>query len=94
MATNQNRSTRQKKYNLKEKQEDVKGCLRNSEINLCNELGLDYREYLLIKEILVRESILQGYITRGFVEQCVKIEKDKTLRVFDFLVEHDLIIQK
>lgn len=72
----------------------MKGSLRTNEISLCNELGLNFREYLLIKEILVRESILQGFISRSFLEHTIKIDKEKSLRVFDFLVEHDLIIQK
>jgi hypothetical protein len=37
---------------------DSKVSLKDKEIKLCNELNLKFREYLLIKEILVRESML------------------------------------
>jgi len=55
---------------------------------------LIFHEYLFIKEVLVRESISQGFLSRNFAEQAFKIDKDRLMGVFDFLVSHDIILEK
>ena len=50
-------------YELKSKSDnkDNKASLTDQEIKLCENLGLIFHEYLFIKEVLVRESISQGF---------------------------------
>ena len=55
---------------------------------------MNFQEYLLVKEILVRESIIQGKLSRVNAEQMIKLEKEKVVGIFDFLVMNDMIIQK
>lgn len=76
---------------------ETKGSFTELENKLCEKLGLKPHEYLLIKEILVRESVSQGFISREFVNQIFdskRTEKHKILDVFDFLVTHDLVLER
>ena len=54
-------------------------------------------EYLMIKEVLVRESIAQGVLSRDSLNNIFdpkRTEKSKLNEVFDFLVAHDLVLEK
>ena len=64
-------------YELKSKSDnkDNKASLTDQEIKLCENLGLIFHEYLFIKEVLVRESISQGFQSRSFAENAFKIGK-------------------
>lgn len=76
---------------------DTKSSFTELENRLCERVGLKPHEYLLIKEILVRESISQGFLSRDFVSQTFdskRTEKHKIMDVFDFLVSHDLILER
>jgi transcriptional adapter 2-alpha len=66
-------------YELKSKcdTKDNKTTLTEQEIKLCESLGLIFHEYLFIKEVLVRESISQGFLSRNFAEQAFKIGNKK-----------------
>lgn len=83
-------------YELKSKcdNKDNKASLTDQEIKLCENLGLIFHEYLFIKEVLVRESISQGFQSRSFAENAFKIDKERLMGVFDFLVSHDIILEK
>lgn len=51
-------------------------------------------EYLLIKDMLVRESLKEGIITKNFLENTFKIEKERLIGVFDFLASENIILAK
>jgi len=83
-------------YELKSKcdSKDNKASLTDQEIKLCENLGLIFHEYLFIKEVLVRESISQGFLSRSFAENAFKIDKERLMGVFDFLVSHEIILER
>ncbi len=45
------------------------------ESKLCEKLGITPHEYLLIKDVLVRECIKEGFITRNFAEETFNLGK-------------------
>lgn len=80
-----------------EELKDTKSSFSELENRLCEKVGLKPHEYILIKEILVRESISQGFLSRDFVNQVFdskRTEKHKIMDVFDFLVSHDLVLER
>lgn len=76
---------------------DTKASFTEIENKLCDRVGLKPHEYLLIKEILVRESVSQGFLSKDYVNQVFdskRTDKRKILDVFDFLVTHDLVLER
>jgi transcriptional adapter 2-alpha len=76
---------------------DTKASFTENENKLCDKVGLKPHEYLLIKEILVRESVSQGFLSKEYVNQVFdskRTEKHKIMEVFDFLVTHDLVLER
>lgn len=67
---------------------DVEGVelLSNSEIELCSWLRLLPRVYLNIKETLLKEQAKFGYLKRAVARGLVKIDVNKTSRIYDFFV--------
>jgi hypothetical protein len=45
----------------------------NKEYNLCKNLQLSCNDYLLIKDMLIRESIKEGIISKSFLDNSFKI---------------------
>ena len=60
--------------------------------SLCDKLNLSSHEYLIIKDLLIRESVKEGFVTKNFAENQIKLDKDRISGVFDFLVSRNLII--
>lgn len=76
---------------------DARTPFTDLENRLCERLGLKPHEYLMIKEVLVRESIAQGVLSRDSLNNIFdpkRTEKNKLNEVFDFLVAHDLVLEK
>eukprot|EP01016_Furgasonia_blochmanni_P016095 TRINITY_DN1912_c0_g2_i11.p2 TRINITY_DN1912_c0_g2~~TRINITY_DN1912_c0_g2_i11.p2 ORF type:complete len:237 (+),score=91.62 TRINITY_DN1912_c0_g2_i11:79-711(+) len=64
------------------------------ESKLCEKLGLTPHEYLLIKDVLVRECVKEGFVTRNFAESVFMLDKERMMGVFDFLVTSNMVIEK
>lgn len=87
----------QRSKHEEEEFKDSKTPFTELENRLCERLALKPHEYLMIKEILVRESISQGVLARDSLNNIFdpkKIEKVKLNEVFDFLVSNDLVLEK
>lgn len=68
--------------------------LVNSEKNLCERELLKPHEYLLMKEMMMRESTSQGCLSKEFVNMCLdpkRNDKGRILETYDFLVNHELV---
>jgi len=68
--------------------------LNEREYNLCEQLGISPYDYILVKEVLVRECIKEGVISRDIVNNMIKLDKDRSNAVFDFLVTNKIIYEK
>jgi len=69
--------------------------LNEKELNLCDHVCITPHEFLLIKDLLVRECLKEGFLTRDFVDASIKLDfKDKANQVFDFLVTNKVISEK
>ncbi|CAD8067888.1 unnamed protein product [Paramecium primaurelia] len=64
------------------------------EYQLCQKLGLSEQEYLILKEVLVRESVKNGIIKKDQALQNFKLDKERVTGVFDYLVVKGLIHEK
>lgn len=60
---------------LKSQKNNKKLNLTSREIMLCNELELSFHEYLFIKEYLVRECLVQGFLTRQDSQDKISLGK-------------------
>jgi len=58
--------------------------LSEKERELCSSLRLFPQQYLVIKDTLIRESIRQGQLRKATARQLIKIDVNKTGRIFDF----------
>lgn len=60
--------------------------LAKEEKQLCIQLGLIPHQYIVIKERLIRESYNRGWLQPGQARQLIKIDVNKTDKIFDFFV--------
>jgi len=60
--------------------------LSSKEKQLCSTLQLFPTHYLQIKEKLIRECYARGYIKEGQARQLIKIDINKTDKIFDFFI--------
>jgi len=58
--------------------------LSEKEKELCSNLRLYPSQYMVIKETLLRESLRQGFLKKAIARQLIKIDVNKTSRIFDF----------
>ncbi|KAK5665725.1 Transcriptional adapter ada2, variant 2 [Batrachochytrium dendrobatidis] len=61
--------------------------LTEKECQLCSSLRLFPRAYLAIKDIIIKENLAHGFIKRRHVRSLVKIDVNKTSKIFDFFLE-------
>jgi len=59
--------------------------LSDKEKELCSEIRLFPQQYMLVKDTLLRESLRTGYLKKQVARTLIKIDVNKTSRVFDFL---------
>jgi len=73
--------------------------LSTQERHLCSTLQLLPQHYFMIKERLIRECFTRGFVKENQSKQLIKIDVNKTAKVFDFFVSvgwlntHDLMSQ-
>ena len=60
--------------------------LSNQEKLLCTTLQLLPQHYLMIKERLIRECFTRGFLKESSAKQLIKIDVNKTSKIFDFFV--------
>jgi len=70
--------------------------LSPAEKELCGSLRLYPQQYTIIKEALIRESLVSGQSTlsKGHVKKLVKLESSKTSKIYDFLEKQGWINKK
>lgn len=59
---------------------------------LCEKLGMELKEFLLVKEFLVREGINKGCVDRDAAAQRINVDRLKFNEIFDFLVDTSIIL--
>lgn len=57
-------------------------------------MGLPEQEYLILKEVLVRESVRLGYIKKEQALGVFKLDRERVSGVFDYLVTKGLVNEK
>eukprot|EP01017_Pseudomicrothorax_dubius_P045764 TRINITY_DN7965_c0_g2_i2.p1 TRINITY_DN7965_c0_g2~~TRINITY_DN7965_c0_g2_i2.p1 ORF type:complete len:141 (+),score=33.46 TRINITY_DN7965_c0_g2_i2:96-518(+) len=82
------------KKNEGEKKKNPSSMLTELENKLCETLSLNAYEYLLIKDILVRECVKEGFVHRDFVSTTFSLDKDRVFAIFDFLVTNKMILER
>ena len=60
--------------------------LSPTEVRLCEELRIVPRHYSMIKEQIIRECYQRGFLERGRATQLIKIDVNKSAKLFDFFV--------
>lgn len=55
---------------------------------------MTYRQYMMAKETIIRESVKQGFLSKDEVSKLFKIERVVADGIFDYLVEKEDIIEK
>jgi len=68
--------------------------LNEKEHNLCEQLSITPYDYILVKEVLVRECLKEGLISKDVVNNMIKLDKDRSSAIFDFLASNRLICEK
>ena len=76
-----------KKDLLREKGERKLGNVTAEEGQICQRFGITARQYLLIKETILRETVRQGIIEREWTVKMFKIERSVIDGIFDFMIE-------
>lgn len=64
-----------------------------SQRQLCERLGLSIKEFLLVKEYLIRLAFRDGNVNRREAGEAVKIDSVKFDKIFDFFITNDIIIE-
>lgn len=68
--------------------------ISKEEDDLCKNFNITPKNYLNIKEKIIRESIKQGILERDTVSKLFKIERKAIDSIFDFLVEKEDVISR
>lgn len=64
-----------------------------SQRQLCERLGLGIKEFLLVKEFVIRLAFRNGSVSRREAGASVQIDAEKFDKIFDFFVNNDVIIE-
>ena len=74
--------------------EDAKNHgMYTNEQKLSKQLGLKFQEYLLIKELIVRESIQTGKVKRVEILKVSNLDPTRIHQIFNFMIKNNLIIE-
>ena len=57
-------------------------------------MELKFKNYLLIKEYLIRQSINEGLLNRKNEMSKFQLEEYKFFKIFDFLKDREIILEK
>lgn len=63
-------------------------------MQLCEKIGISPYEYIVIKEVLVREAVKENFIKKEEMGNSLKLDKDRLTGIFDFLVTHNYIMER
>ena len=64
-----------------------------NETKLCERVGLKFEEYMLVKELIIREFIQNDRVNRKRTRMMVNLEARVFDAVFDLLVKNDVVIE-
>jgi transcriptional adapter 2-alpha len=68
--------------------------MSEQEYNLVDKLGITPQEYLIVKEVMVRECVKQGFLKREQALSTLKLDKDRASSVYDFLIQQEQIQER
>lgn len=68
--------------------------MNEQEYLLVEKLGISPQEYLVLKEVLVRESVRQGFLKKDQALANFKLDKERVSSIYDFLVQQEKIIDR
>ena len=60
--------------------------LSDKEKELCRYLQLLPKHYVFIKNVLIRECLKHGFLKKGAARSLIKIDVNKTSKIYDFFV--------
>lgn len=60
--------------------------LTRTELKLCTALKITVHQYVIVKEVLVRESARAGYLRKKEAKQMVRLDQTKVFRIYDYLL--------
>jgi transcriptional adapter 2-alpha len=59
--------------------------LSNAEISLCISLKLTPHQYLIVKDVMIRESARVGFVRKKDVRTLIRLDPTKVSKIFDYL---------
>jgi hypothetical protein len=68
--------------------------VNREEEELCKRLNMTFKQYMLMKETILRESVRLGILGRDETTQMFKVDRSISEAVFDFLVNQEDIIMR
>jgi hypothetical protein len=68
--------------------------VNREEEELCKRLNMTFKQYMLMKETILRESVRLGIVSRDETTQLFKVDRTISEAVFDFLVNQEDIIMR
>lgn len=68
--------------------------VNREEEELCKRLSMTFKQYMLMKETILRESVRLGILVRDDTTQLFKVDRSISEAVFDFLVNQEDIIMR
>lgn len=75
--------------------EDAKNYgMFTNEQKLSKQLGLKFQEYLLIKELIVRESFQSGRVNRHHILKMINLDPKKIDLIINFMVKNHLVLDQ
>eukprot|EP00828_Plagiopyla_frontata_P047127 TRINITY_DN862_c0_g1_i15.p1 TRINITY_DN862_c0_g1~~TRINITY_DN862_c0_g1_i15.p1 ORF type:complete len:114 (+),score=45.93 TRINITY_DN862_c0_g1_i15:109-450(+) len=77
-----------------EKEEKQYLGLKEDEIKLAESLQIQIYDYILIRDVIIREAAKQAFISKEYIENLIKIDKVKLAAIFDYLLQHHDILEK
>lgn len=63
--------------------------ISKEEEELCQKLNMTFKQYTAIKEIILREAIKMGLLSRDRTTEQLKVCRTAAEAVFDFVVEQE-----
>lgn len=68
--------------------------LHYNEQKLCHKLGIKMPEYMIIKEMILRESVKNSIVTRDEIKKNVQLSDKVFNSIFDFMVHNELFVER
>lgn len=68
--------------------------LHYNEQKLCHKLGIKMPKYMLIKEIILRESVNNPMVSRESIKSKINVNEKVFHSIFDFLIHNELFVER